>query len=180
MERAESRVWMRGKLDQPGDAHFTVRGNERGIVLVVALVLLAIVTMLGVWVLDSSDTDLKIAGNYRNAENAFSMADSVTRYASNPTNLTSACLTISACTSATGSVTTWPYTQTSGLVTQATVTVEFLNKGPLPTGSMYDSDVDASGNPKFSGVYFNVVGTGYGPNGSLEQIETNVVQVVSN
>jgi len=69
---------------------------------------------------------------------------------------------------------------TQALVTVASVTVEYLGKGPLPIGSMFDSDVDASGNPKFSGVYFSVVGYGYGLNNAKESIETNVAQVVSN
>ena len=40
-----------------------------------ALVMLALLAMLGAWALDTSSTDLKIAGNYMNAETAFSMAD---------------------------------------------------------------------------------------------------------
>ncbi len=155
--------------------------NERGIALIMALVLLALLTMLGVWALDTSSTDLKIAGNYKNAETAFSMADTGATYATNPANLTTACLTISACTNSTGSTTSWPSPLISLSSTNtATVRVEYLNKGPLPAGSIYDADMDANGKPKFSGVYFTVTAYGNGPNNAKSQIETNVVQVVSN
>ncbi len=155
--------------------------NERGIALIMALVLLALLTLLGAWALDTSSTDLKIAGNYKNAEAAFSDADTAATYASDPTNLTSACMTISACTNSTGSTTSWspPLIALSSSNT-ATVRVEFLSKGPLPVGSIYDADMDANGKPKFSGVYFNVTSYGNGPNNAKAQIETNIVQVVSN
>ncbi len=157
-------------------------GNERGIALILAIVLLALLAMLGAWALDTSSTDLKIAGNYKNAETAFSLADSAAAYAANPQILTTACMTISACTDSTGgSSAPWASTPIPlSSSNTATVSVEFLNKGPLPAGSMYDADMDASGKPKFSGLYFNVTAYGNGPNNAKAQIETNVVQVVSN
>jgi len=155
--------------------------NERGIAMIMALVLLVLLTMLGAWALDTSSTDLKIAGNYHNAETAFSMADTAATYASNPNILTQACSYITACSNTTVSNTSWsPGTLSISSGNTATLKVEYLTKGPLPVGSMYDSDVDASGNPKFSGVYFNVTAFGTGPNNANTQVETNVVQVVSN
>jgi hypothetical protein len=178
---------MKRELNKP-DGHTMVKGNERGIALIMALMLLALLTLLGVWVLDRASTDLKIAGNYKNAEAAFSMADTAEIYASNPANLSSACDTISACTFSTGSTTSWPLpgalgspqTPISMASNTATVNVRFLNKGPLPAGSVYDADLDASGKPKFSGVYFMITASGSGPHNATSQIETNVVQVVSN
>ncbi|HTF99567.1 MAG TPA: PilX N-terminal domain-containing pilus assembly protein [Nitrospirota bacterium] len=155
------------------------QGNERGIALIMALVLLVILTLLGIWALDTSSTDLKIAGNYRNAATAFSMADSAVTYASNPTNLTAACLLISACTNSTGTASQWSATESYGS-SSVTVTVIFLSKGPLPPGSMYDADVDANGNPKFSGIYFSAVASDSGPNNAQSVIERNIIQVVSN
>ena len=98
---------MKRELNEPGDGHSMVKGNERGIALIMVLVLLALLTLLGAWALDTSSTDLKIAGNYKNAEAAFSMADTAVAFASNPANLTNACEYISACTSTTGSNTSW-------------------------------------------------------------------------
>jgi hypothetical protein len=171
---------MRREQSKPGDGHSMVKGNERGIALIMALVLLTLLTLLGAWVLDRASTDLKIAGNYKNAEAAFSMADSAVAYASNPANLTAACEYISACTNSTGSNTAWPPPPGLSIISAATVTVTYLNKGPLPAGSIYDADLDASGKPKFSGVYFMVTAKGTGPHNASAQIETNVVQVVSN
>ncbi|MGC1456023.1 MAG: PilX N-terminal domain-containing pilus assembly protein [Nitrospirota bacterium] len=160
-----------------------VKGNERGIALIMALVLLTLLTLLGAWVLDRASTDLKIAGNYKNAEAAFSMADTAVAYASNPANLTAACEYISACTNSTGSNTVWPPSPSPTIIISgntATVSVRYLNKGPLPVGSIYDADLDSNGKPKFSGVYFMVTANGTGPHNATAQIETNVVQVVSN
>jgi Tfp pilus assembly protein PilX len=169
-------------LLEPGDGHSMVKRNERGIALIMALVLLALLTLLGAWALDTSSTDLKIAGNYKNAEAAFSMADTAAVFASNPANLTDACEFISACTNSTGSNTSWsPPSQPIVMgANSATVSVRYLNKGPLPLGSIYDADLDASGKPKFSGVYFMITANGIGPHSATSQIETNVVQVVSN
>jgi Tfp pilus assembly protein PilX len=159
-----------------------IKRNERGIAMIMALVLLVLLTMLGAWALDTSSTDLKIAGNYHNAETAFSLADTAATFASNPQNLSTACGYITACSNTTASNTSW--SPSSGTISSssgtASVKVEFLTKGPLPAGSIYDADVDASGNPKFSGVYFSVTANGSGPNNAATQIETNVVQVVSN
>ncbi len=71
----ESMGNMNRELNEPGPGHSGVMGNERGIALIMVLVLLALLTLLGAWALDTSSTDLKIAGNYKNAEAAFSMAD---------------------------------------------------------------------------------------------------------
>jgi Tfp pilus assembly protein PilX len=183
MEREDgSLLNMKREQSKPGDGHSMVKGNERGIALIMALVLLTLLTLLGAWVLDRASTDLKIAGNYKNAEAAFSMADTAVSYASNPANLTSACEFISACTNSTGSNTSWspPAQPITMGVNTATVSVKYLNKGPLPAGSIYDADLDASGKPKFSGVYFMVTANGTGPHNATAQIETNVVQVVSN
>jgi len=170
----------RDLIKKPGDGHSMVKGNERGIALIMALVLLALLTLLGVWVLDRASTDLKIAGNYKNAEAAFSMADTAATYASNPANLTQACDFISACTYSTGSNTSWSGPPISMGTNTATVSVKFLNKGPLPVGSIYDADLDSNGKPKFSGIYFMITANGSGPHNATAQIETNVVQVVSN
>lgn len=186
MERADGsigNITMKRELSKPGDGHSMVKGNERGIALFMVLMLLSLLTLLGVWVLDRSSTDLKIAGNYKNAGAAFSMADTAATFATNPANLTAACEYISACTNSSGSNTVWPPppspTITMGNNT-ATMNVKYLNKGPLPVGSIYDADLDASGKPKFSGVYFMVTANGNGPHNATAQIETNVVQVVSN
>jgi Tfp pilus assembly protein PilX len=164
----------------------TMVRNERGIALIMALVLLALLTMLGTWALDTSSTDLKIAGNYRNAETAFSLADTAAAYAASPTMLTNACLTISACTSSIGGSTSYTIPSINISGNTASGTIEFLGKGPLPiNGSIYDAQIlgltsSGTSQTSFSGLYFSVTTVGTGPNNAKAQIETTVAQVVSN
>jgi hypothetical protein len=49
--------------------------NERGVVLIMALLMLVMLGSLGVFVLGTSSTELHIAGNYRNHELSFYNAD---------------------------------------------------------------------------------------------------------
>jgi hypothetical protein len=62
-----------GLLSNRADTH-RLR-NERGIALIIALLMLAMLGMLGIFALGSSSTELHIAGNYRNQELAFFNAD---------------------------------------------------------------------------------------------------------
>lgn len=54
--------------------------NEKGIALVVALVMLALLTILGTFALSTSSTELFITGNYRNSQYAFYAADAAIEY----------------------------------------------------------------------------------------------------
>ena len=53
----------------------TVMKNENGIALVVAMVMLLLLTMIGIMALNTSSTELRIVGNYRNTEVAFFAAE---------------------------------------------------------------------------------------------------------
>ena len=66
--------------------------NERGMALVLALVMLVLLTILGAWAIGTASTDLTIAGNFRNTQNAFYSADAALAYAANPDTLTTAYL----------------------------------------------------------------------------------------
>jgi hypothetical protein len=149
--------------------------NERGMALVLALVMLVLLTMLGAWALGTSSTDLKIAGNSRNTQNAFYSADAALAYASNPDTLTTAFLY----TLATGSTAKWSQVISIGTFT-ANATIEYLGSGPLPAGSIYDGDLDVNGNPKFHGLYFAVNTEGKAANNADVAVESSLVQVVGN
>lgn len=162
---------MRGKAS--ASAGFS--GNERGMALVLALVMLALLTILGAWALNTSSTDLKIAGNSRNTQNAFYSADAALDYAKNPDTLETAYLY----TLATGSTAIW--SQAISIGNFATnMTVDYLGSGPLPAGSIYDGDLDMNGNPKFHGLYFAVNTEGKAANNAVVAVESAVVQVVGN
>jgi Tfp pilus assembly protein PilX len=55
--------------------------NERGVALIVALGVMVLLTILGTWVLNTSSTDLRIAGNTRNYQTAFYLAEQGVEYA---------------------------------------------------------------------------------------------------
>lgn len=56
--------------------------NEQGAALIIVLVMLLLLTILGTSMLATSTTELKIAGNYRNTEEAFYTAEAVLDVAS--------------------------------------------------------------------------------------------------
>ncbi len=60
--------------------------------------MLFLLTILGLWVLDTSNTDLKIAGNLRCAQNAFYVAESGVGYATNTAIITLASNSVGAAT----------------------------------------------------------------------------------
>jgi hypothetical protein len=53
----------------------SVMKNERGVALIVAMVMLLLLTMIGIFALNTSSTELRIVGNYKNTEVAFFAAD---------------------------------------------------------------------------------------------------------
>ena len=175
MARVKRKV-MQGQASS-GKAPVTMglEGNERGMALVLALVMIVLLTILGAWALGTSSTDLKIAGNSRNTQNAFYSADAALAYAANPDTLTTAFLY----TLATGSTAKWSQVISIGTFT-ANATVEYLGSGPLPAGSIYDGDLDVNGNPKFHGLYFAVNTEGKAANNADVAVESSVVQVVGN
>lgn len=160
--------------------------GERGVALVIALVMLVLLTILGAWVLNSASTDIHISGNYRNNQQAFYVGDAAINYLTNANTLTEAYSGMSGtnnsyCLGPGCNKPATPLTMSS-VSSQATATgtVEFLRSGPLPLGSAYDSDVDYNGNPQFHGLYFNVQTSGTGMNNAQAVIEAGVVQVVGN
>lgn len=158
--------------------------SERGVALVIALVMLVLLTILGAWVLNSASTDIHISGNYRNNQQAFYAGDAAINYLTNANTLSAAYSDMSGtnyskCFGPDEPCDPAP-SLTMSAVSQATGTVEFLRSGPLPLGSAYDSNVDYNGNPQFHGLYFNIQSSSTGMNNAQAVIEAGVVQVVGN
>ncbi len=147
--------------------------KERGMVLVLALVMLALLTILGAWAVGTASTDLTIAGNFRSTQNAFYAADAALACAANPDTLTAAYLYIVA----TGGTAEWSQVVSIGTVT-ANIKVDFLGSGPLPPGSRYYGELDVNGNPRFHGLYFAVNAECNAANNAVAAVEAAVVQVV--
>ena len=56
-------------------------GNERGAALIMAIIMLVILSVLGSVVLMSSDSEMKVSGNYQVAKQTFWVADRAVEYA---------------------------------------------------------------------------------------------------
>jgi hypothetical protein len=143
-------------------------GNERGMALVIALVMLVLLTMLGAWALDTSSTDLRISGNYKTTQIAYYAAEAGVGYASNRVVLENSYV-------ATGATVTNPGPQSVGNSTFQTWT-RFLIKAPLPAGSMYASNLEDVGQEKLP-VYFTLNSQGTAANNSIVNIESCVVLI---
>jgi PilX N-terminal len=150
-------------------------GNESGMVLVVTVVLLALLTILGALALDTSSTDLKIAGNSRNTQDVFYSADAALACAVNPDTLTRAF----AYTAATGGSAKLSQVISIGTFTVNT-NIVFMGSGPLPVGAIYDGDLDVNGQTRFHGLYFAVTTDGAAAHNAAVAVESAVVQVVGN
>jgi hypothetical protein len=159
-----------------------IAGNERGVALILALVMLVILTILGAMVLDTSSTDLKIAGNFKNTQSAFYCADAAVGYVTNANTL------MSAFSSTAGFVSglTW----TSPVVTMSTCSFQantvFVKQGTLPGGAVYDQDltqmdpITGRSLPRFFGLYFAVNSNGTAAMNSAVLVKAGVAQVVGN
>lgn len=55
-------------------------GDERGFVLILAIAMLAVLSLLGSVVLMSSNTEMKVTGNYQSAQQTFWVADRAIEY----------------------------------------------------------------------------------------------------
>jgi len=54
--------------------------NERGSALIIAIMLLAIMSILGVTMMSTSTTEIQLSGNYRNTQESFYTADRTIEY----------------------------------------------------------------------------------------------------
>jgi Tfp pilus assembly protein PilX len=58
--------------------------SQQGFALVLTMAMLVILSVLGILVLDATNTDLAITTNYRSSADAFSAAEGAAEYATNP------------------------------------------------------------------------------------------------
>ena len=155
--------------------------NEKGVALVLAMVMLVLMSILGTFALSTSTTEIGISGNYRNSQDAFYAADSAVEYASTDGNIyASASLlviggTVNLNTDAGGAYLTNISINNSGRVsgldTTATNNVTYLASGSPPPGSGYDEE-------SFQARYFLIQVTATGPNESKASVESQTVKIV--
>lgn len=164
--------------------------NERGIALVLALVMLVLLSILGTWALDTTSTDLKIAGNYRNNDIAFYTAEAGLGYAVSQQILTSGPVY--------GLIPTpdpqalpavppqWTIPSTNvpaGAQPAFTGSITYTGCGALPGSSLNSGDIDpngACGGYKTYGLYFSVISTGKAMNNTSVTVEKYVALIAQN
>ena len=154
------------------------RRNERGMVLALALWMLVILGLLGSVALSMTNTEIRLAGNNRNAQAAFFAADAAIQYVRTaptvlptlgPTNLT------------------WqpgnPPNQSIAVGANGTaqnVLATYLREGPAPPLPGQDSavQVNEESGGSFKGLYFLIQANGVGPNNAQAGIETLTATIV--
>lgn len=137
--------------------------NEKGVALVLAMIMLVLMSILGALALSTSTTEIAISGNYRNSQDAFYAADSAVEYAATNGAIYTAIGT------GTINLNNAPYKDNidvnnngrfGGLDTNATNSVTYITCGTLPVGSIDETDAAISGGSSLSnGNYFLITVT---------------------
>lgn len=163
--------------------------SERGVALVLAIVMLLLLGILGTMALSTSMTELRITGNYRNSQTAFFAAEAAVEYAySDPAIYTAMIM------SPTSPNNSWPVMGAGdwpALVgTHTTVTmgsettrirVQFEACGIAPPGYGISSEYSAPGSSSSQNInkvnYMLVSTVGEGPNDTESIIESRQMRL---
>jgi Tfp pilus assembly protein PilX len=150
----------------PGSVPSRIR-DERGVALIIVMVMMLLLSILGATMLESSTSELKIAGNARNNEQAFYDAEQALVFGQNFASIYSAL---------SSTVTVWPLAG-GGVIYDAN-----LNPGAANTTPGHDPSsnqipiLDAKGVPTgvTADVKVQLVGTGNVPLGSGTQMDSGI------
>jgi hypothetical protein len=171
--------------------------DEKGVALIIVLVMLLLLSILGITMLASTTSDLQIAGNYRNNQEAFYTGEAVMQFGETfgdiytqiiPNVLNSwpppgqgTVLTASYWPSSTPNSAQPDYNhiQIPNTNDSADVKVELQGSGPLPAGSGTQEDA-GSGGTAFKANYYAVSVIAYGPNNATGQYESSIARVIPN
>lgn len=161
----------------------TVGGDERGIALIVVLVMLLLLSILGATVLSSTTADLRMTGYSRNSTASFYAADAALEYAeTNPDIYTSILPTAPTWPKAADSSKKYPgYAEVKVGKNNAYVKVDYLSTGPVPVEMGTEADSGLGTGTGFLANYYvvSVIGEGAAPtDNSRTEIESQVVKVV--
>lgn len=167
-------------------------GNEQGIALIVVLIVLLLLSILGATVLTTSTSELRIAGNYRNMQQAFFTADAAIEFAQTSGLIYTSIIpgTTDSWPSGTGKVldaTGQPTAASSAKSNynemtignnKAFVRVDYTETGAVPAGSGSEVDAGLGSGTGFKANYFTVDVIGNGPNSSEVEIESYVARII--
>ena len=117
--------------------------SEKGMVLIVTMVMLVMLTMLGVYALSTSTTELHIAGNYRNEQIAFYNCNEAEAYGPNHQAILTH-IVPNVVNSFPSGTTFQPVVMPSGATGQTQYRVEYICTSQAPPGLGYTSSDTAA------------------------------------
>lgn len=130
--------------------------NQRGIALITAIAMLAVMSILGAVLMTTSTSEIQLSGNYRNALESFYAADRAVTYASQFATEGGSNIDLYNDTDSTGTLYRDRITLNGGGLEQPPSpnpdeinTVKFISSGDPPVGSGYDPST-------FEALYYQV------------------------
>jgi hypothetical protein len=148
----------------------TVCGNQRGMALLLVVCLLAMLSLLGFFALNTTDVELAIAGNRHTRQQAFFAAERAVEYV-----LADAALLNAADSGEVvldpGQATVVAAETASGIAPEDACRVRYLSEGPVPP----DSGSDPT---RFALRSYRISAVGAGPAGARARVEAQVGRVV--
>jgi len=148
--------------------------DERGIALIVAMVMLLLLTMIGIFALNTSSTELHIVGNYRNTETAFFAADAGVAFGQ-----TSAMIYNTLILGGAVPVTSWPNASSPNGTVSVSSNSADVGVVWVASSSIVPAKIAAVTDPDAVKVINHFVGTvtGHGPNNAAVTIESEFVRL---
>ena len=166
-------------------------GNEQGVVLIIVLVTILLLSLLGITLLDSTTSELKIVGNGKNNQAAFYDADAALTFAQTYSGIYTQLNSTNTVWPAPGAGHQLQADFSDGQATQsdynqitlpsgdtALVKVELSSSGTLPAGFGTQEDSSISGGTSFKANYFVITAISSGPNNSSVVLESQIAKIV--
>ena len=180
------------------DSRIARIADEKGIAIIVVMIMLLLLSILGITMLASTTSDLQIAGNYRNNQEAFYTGEAMMQFGETFGDIYTQIIpnvTNSWPPPGQGTVLDnnyWPqsskpntgqadynHIQIPNTSDSADVKVELQGSGALPAGSGTQEDA-GSGGTAFKATYYAVSVIAYGPNNATGQYESSIARVIPN
>ncbi len=150
-------------IDQEAPKPVSVLTNDRGVALIIVLVMLVLLSILGATVLSTSTTEIKIAGNYRGIQESFFSADAAVSYAQTSPVIYNRIRP--------GVFNTYTASNVAIGSSRANVRVDYLSSGAIPPGTGTDPEA-------FQAQYFVVTVSSTGRNNSQTTVESQIARIV--
>jgi Tfp pilus assembly protein PilX len=138
--------------------------NERGVALVLALIMLVLMSILGAFALSTTNTEMRIVGNYHKTNEAFFCADAGIEYGqTNGTTYTSIIPNV------TNSWSSGFLNCAAGGTDTIQITVNWIASGQPPVGSGVDAETTVN--------YYTVASTGQSRNNAQVVVESYIARL---